>query len=114
MHVLDRLGVGRVGVVNSVLGVFGEGGEPVDSGIFVVGVVAEVQRSISDCGIGVGRFLVGSLDEGGLLAVEGLGGADFFVDGVGLVEGEVADRPEEDFVHGAGMGNGESGNIQKN
>ncbi len=101
MDVMDGLGVGRVGVVNSVLGVFGEGGESVDTGVFVVGVVGEVQRSISGHGIGVGGFLVGPLDEGGLLAVEGLGGADFFVDGVGLVEGEVAEGPEEDFVHGA-------------
>ena len=47
------------------------------------------------------------MDEGGLLAVERLGGADFFVDGVGLVEGEVADGSEEDFVHGVGVGDRE-------
>ncbi len=100
-------GVCRNGVVNSILGVFWEGGESIDPGVFVIGVVAGVVMGVGDHGVGVGGWLVGSLDEGGRLAVERLGCADLFIDGVGLVEGEVADGSEEDFVHGVGMGDRE-------
>ena len=53
MGVMKGWGVWRNGVVNSILGIFREGGESISPGIFVIGVVTGVLMGIGDHGVGV-------------------------------------------------------------